>query len=255
MAIYKGHQVAFTKPFSISGANWEDTITDSWDQIIANANAGTVSGYSVGDTKTLEFVYDGISLAIQCELIGKSHDTISGTQNKAALTFQFNQYCLTYRANATASNAGGWMGEDGDVYSSSLDETDGQLTHGCELRKDLWQLYKAFPSNVKNAIKTVDKKYDDTNGLQTAKDKLFCLCPEELNASYTNSVTGQGTAYSDKYTGTSASIKKNGIGQPFYWLRSRRTNNQHFLMAYMLQGTIQSAAANTYYSVCPAFCL
>jgi hypothetical protein len=235
------------------GINWGDTITDDWDEIIANANAGTVSGYSIGDTKTLEFLYDGMPLAIQCMIVDKSHETISETQNKAALTFAFKHRLLHNQINTSATNVGGWLGVDGDYYANSLDETDGALTYGCGARKFLYQLYKSFPSNLQAAIKTVDKTYDDSNGLQIAKDKLFLPCLEEFGGTYTNYRTGQGTAYS--YFSSADTRKKDGIGQVVYWTRSRNTSSQQFVTVNGANGTISVSGVTSMYPVCPCFCL
>ena len=163
------------KVLEISGGmDWQDTITDDWDTIIANANAGTVSGYSIGDTKTLEFLYNGMPIVLQFMIIDKSHETISGTTTKAALTFMTKYRQLWNRYSESNSNTGGYMGATGDLYSVSLDETDGALDNGCLLRKNLWTIYKAFPSNLQTAIKTVDKSYDDADdSIRTAKEKFF----------------------------------------------------------------------------------
>ncbi len=235
------------------GFNWGDTITDDWDTIIANANAGTVSAYNDGDTKTVEFLYGGMPLAIQCMIVIKNHETISGTTDKAALTFGFKHRLLHNQMNASATNVGGWLGVDGDYYANSLDETGGELTYGCGARKFLYQLYKSFPSNLQTAIKTVDKIYDDSNGLQTAKDKLFLPCLEEVGGTYTNYRTGQGTAYS-YFSGVDAR-KKNGIGQIAYWTRSRNTATQQFIVINGANSTISAAGASSFLNVCPCFCL
>ena len=235
------------------GTDWGDTITDDWDTIIANANAGTVNGYSIGDTKSIEFIYDSTPYVIQCEIIGKSHDIISGTADKAALTFMNKWLGITWRMNTTATNAGGYMGEDGDLYDVSLDESGGALVHGCEMRKKLWTVYKALPTNLQNAIKTVDKIYDDTSSLRTSKEKLFLLSTEETGAASQTILVGQGTAYA-KFT-NAISRKKTGIAYPGYYLRSRRTNNQYFQIISSSNGAASALAATTYAGMCFCFCL
>lgn len=253
MAILNGHEVVFVKPTYFM-PDWQDTITDSWEKIIENANAGTVSGYSVGDTKTIEFIYNNIPLAARLILADKSHDTISGTSDKAALTFMFNDLLLVLRMNTTNTNAGGYMGENGDLYSVSLDETDGELLHGCLGRKTLWQIYKSFPENIQTAIKTVDKIYDDDNVLQTAKEKLFLPCLEEMGLTHTGYITGQGTQYA--LFSTSASRTKNGFGNNAYFTRSRlSTGTTSFYQTRADNGNYTSGRAGEYFAFCPCFCL
>lgn len=237
------------------GTDWGDTITDDWDTIIANANTGTVNGYSIGDTKSIEFIYDGTPYVIQCEIIGKSHDTISGSNpaTTAALTFMVKWLGISWRMNATATNAGGWMGEDGDLYATSLDESGGALVHGCEMRKKLWEIYKALPTNLQNAIKIVDKIYDDTSSLRTSKEKLFLPSTEEMGAASQTILVGQGTEYA-KFT-NAISRKKTGIAYPGYYMRSRRTNNQYFQIISSPNGAASGLAATTYAGMCFCFCL
>ena len=238
------------------GMSWGDTIADDWDTIIANAAAGTVSNYSIGDTKTIEFIYDNTPIVWQFMLVAKSHEIISGTQNNAALTFQIKNKSLIYSFNNTNTNVGGWMGEAGDIYSTSLDEdADGELVHGCGIRKMLYGLYKAFPLNLQTAIRTVDKIYDDANAsLQTSKEKIFLPCFEELGGTFTAGVSGQGTAY-DYYNAT-AKRKKDGIPVTYYGTRSRRTtNNSTIVIINSNTGAVTYGNGNTFTAMCPCICL
>ena len=240
------------------GTDWGDTITDDWDTIIANATAGTVSGYSEGDTKTLEFLYDGKPFALRFRIWDKSHDTISGSNpsTTASLSFVSEDIVILQYMNDTGTNVGGWLGTDGDHYANSLDETGGVLDYGCAARKLLWQIYKSFPTNIKNGIKTVDKIYDDSNGLQTAKDKLFLLSTKELGLTYSSELSGQGTAYSYP-TDATKRTKSNpaGTANP-YWARSRNKGNTTGFCAIKNNGTATNATAtNTAYGLVIGFCL
>lgn len=69
-----------------------DTITDSWETIIANCQAGNINNYSIGDTKSVEI--NGIKT--QFVLVGKNQDTLydtsdntynQGNSGKAALSW------------------------------------------------------------------------------------------------------------------------------------------------------------------------
>lgn len=237
------------------GMDWGDTITDDWDTIIANANAGTVSGYSIGDTKTLEFKRSGMPVAVQCELIGKSHDTISGTANTAALTFMFKYLVTTYGMNASNTNAGGWLGENGDLYANSLDETGGELSHGCAARKFIYKILADLPSNIKNAIKTVDKQYDDDTTIRTTKDKLWLPSVAELNTTMSYVRAGQGTAYSDIFTNNASRVKRTFNGNNYWWTRSRSTSSSASFCYVDSSGAIGYHGASNTDGITIGFCL
>ena len=198
-----------------------DTITDTWEQIVSNVNNGTVDAYKVGDTKTLELNFEGDIYYVQAVILGKNHDTISGTETKAALSWGFLNSIMDDVMNDTSTSVGGWMGEDGDFYESSLDETDGVLTHGCGMRKSVAGLLNCFPTIIKDNIKTVDKLYDDSNQIQRCKDKLWILSNSELGFTLGSSETnGHGKQYEYLHSNMSRS-RDNGGSYVSYWTRSK----------------------------------
>lgn len=199
-----------------------DTLADTWEQIITNVNNGTVDAYKVGDTKTLEFTYEGKIYYVQAVILGKNHDTISGTESKAALSWGFLNSVMQHSMNDPGNSTGGWMGENGDFYESSLDETNGVLTHGCSMRKFVAGLLNCFPTIIKDNIKTVDKLYDDSNQVQRCKDKLWILSNSELGLSSTANI--QGEQY--EYLHSNMSRRRdNGGSYVEYWTRSRSGYN------------------------------
>ena len=243
--------------------DWGDTITDDWETIIENAAAGTVSGYSAGKTKTLEFKYDGVPYAIQFWVADKSYayDLLAGTNTPATLTLMFKVRVFNDRINTSASNTGGWLGDNNIAYEDTLNETDGELDYGCNARKILWSIYKAFPENLRNAIKTIDKKYDDGSGgsagtIQTSKEKIWLPCLEEIGLThnecqdyYTNAVAYACFASADDR-------KLKGTGNPNCWVRNRRiTNATGFGALNTATGTAAVAAANSYYALIGCICL
>lgn len=198
-----------------------DTLADTWEQIVANVNNGTVDAYKVGDTKTLEFTYEGKIYYVQAVILGKNHDTISGTETKAALSWGFLNSVMQHSMNDPSTSVDGWMGENGDFYESSLDETDGVLTHGCSMRKFVAGLLNCFPTIIKDNIKTVDKLYDDSNQIQKCKDKLWILSNSELGfTSGSSTAKGQGEQYEYLHSGMSRR-RDNGGSYVEYWTRSR----------------------------------
>lgn len=202
-----------------------DTLADTWEQIVANVNNGTVDAYKVGDTKTLEFTYEGKIYYVQAVILGKNHDTISGTETKAALSWGLLNSVMQHNMNDSSPIVGGWMGENGDFYESSLDETDGVLTHGCGMRKFVAGLLNCFPTIIKDNIKTVDKLYDDSNQIQRCKDKLWILSNSELGfTSGSSTANGQGEQY--EYLHSDMSRRRdNGGNYVDYWTRSRSGYN------------------------------
>ena len=230
-----------------------DTIADTWEQIIANVNNGTVDAYKVGDTKTLEFTYEGKIYYVQAVILGKNHDTISGTGTKAALSWGFLNSVMDHEMNDTSISVGGWMGEDGDFYESSLDETDGVLTHGCGMRKFVAGLLNYFPTIVKDNIKTVDKLYDDSNQIQRCKDKLWILSNSELGFTSGSSTTnGQGEQY--EYLHSNLSRRRdNGGSYVGYWTRS--VADLARLRWVLSNGAPESKYANSLAGVVLGFCI
>jgi len=239
------------------GTDWGDTITDDWATIISNAAAGTVSGYTVGQTKTVEFIYNGMPAAIQFMLVAKSHETISGSQDKAALTFMAKYIQLHGQMNDTNTNVGGWLGATGDLYADSLNETDNELTYGCVARKMLWQLYKAFPSALQTGIKTVDKEYDDADdSVRTSKEKLFLPCLEEVGATYNNGSAMTNESIYTYFNASADNKKLTGFGAPYYSLRVRRkTNTAQFCVVTTSSGSGTANNASTTNAFCPIFCI
>lgn len=229
-----------------------DTITDTWEQIVSNVNNGTVDAYKVGDTKTLEFTYEGKIYYVQAAILGKNHDTISGTETKAALSWGFLNSVMDHSMNDTDTIVGGWMGENGDFYESSLDETGGVLTHGCGMRKFVAGLLNCFPTIIKDNIKTVDKLYDDSNQIQRCKDKLWILSSSELGFTLGSSTTsGQGEQY--EYLHSNMSRRRdNGGSYVGYWTRSRADYRFRWILS---NGVPDLKRANEIAGVVLGFCI
>ena len=229
-----------------------DTIADTWEQIVSNVNNGTVDAYKVGDTKTLEFNCEGEVYYVQAVILGKNHDTISGTETKAALSWGFLNSVMDHEMNDSSTNVGGWMGENGDLYESSLDETDGVLTHGCGMRKFVAGLLNCFPTIIKDNIKTVDKLYDDSNQIQRCKDRLWILSNSELGfTSSSSTANGQGEQY--EYLNSNMSRRRdNGGSYVDYWTRSRADYRFRCVLSY---GAPELKRADSLAGVVLGFCI
>ena len=195
----------YTLPLSDLIGNYYGTITDTWEEIVANCNAGTVDKYQVGDTKILPFMINGTETAVMVEVFKKNEETISGTTNKAALTWKFRWLPLSHNMNDSSTNAGGWMGVNGDYYDVSQDRTDGVLTYGCGMRKWGDQQKANLPEIVLNNLKLVDFVYDTSEGNQTCQDYISIPSSTDLNTVYTDNnrrICGYNTGAMNYWTST-----------------------------------------------------
>lgn len=204
----------------------------------------------------MEFTYEGKIYYVQAVILGKNHDTISGTETKAALSWGFLNSVMVHKMNDTNTNVGGWMGENGDLYESSLDETDGVLTHGCGMRKFVAGLLNCFPTTIKDSIKTVDKLYDANSKLQRCKDKLWILSASECGFTwFGHIVDGQGEQY--EYLHSNASRRRdNGGDYVEHWTRSRDNySSQPFIYMAAYGTDVLGAYGDENHSVILGFCL
>ena len=260
------------------------------DNAIVSAGNGIYEGYNILDYQGDFIIVDHGSFNYSTEPISVSPSETSSwrwrvdlsdeytvvvtkitNNNKAALTFmvrwrQINERYNTASASGTTpgtGNNGGWAAYDGDIYEASLNETNGTLVYGCNIRKSLWGVYKSFNQSLIDGVKTVDKKYDDNSTtIRTVKDKIFLPSIEELGIStYTYGgnemiLTGQGTQY-EKFIDAN-SRRKAGIGNPTYGTRSRMRrpdSNAYAIALNTSNGGATNASTTSYIPVCFCFCL
>ena len=142
-------------------ANFAD---NTWKNIILACQSNSVpETWKVGDIKTMKIGNYTYDIAI----IGKNHDTYTGGDVKAPLTFQlFQLYGTDAQMNETKDNTTGWSG-------SKMRNTT------------MAEILAAMPDEVKNAIKAVDKVSlnGSKDALETTSDKLFLLSEKEVNGS------------------------------------------------------------------------
>ena len=176
-------------------ANFAD---NTWENIILACQSNCVpETWNVGDKKTMEIGNYTYDIAI----IGKNHDTYTGGDVKAPLTFQlFQLYGTDAQMNETQDNTTGWSG-------SKMRNTT------------MAEILAAMPDEVKNAIKAVDKV--SLNGskseLETTSDKLFLLSEKEVNGSeYYSGGFEEGTRYA-YYTNANSQIMKPSPNKDNKW--------------------------------------
>ena len=208
----------------------------SWSDIKAISEAGKGDEYfDVGD------VFQ-VSSSMSVVIIDFGKDTISGTSQKAGITFAITTLynnLSSYKMNsASQSNAGGWR-------DSELRDT---------LNNDI---FTTLPIELQTAIKSVDKKCDTGNGtsaIVNSSDKLWLFSTEELGLGSDATMSGQGSIY--QYFGTADNrIGKNSSGTAkTYWTRTANISSQQF-RRIGTGGTAGNAASTQSSGIIFGFCI
>ena len=217
-----------------------DMISDTWEEIIANAEAGTVDGYSIGQFKPLTITLDGTERKVNMVIVGKSHDTISGTEDKAALTFMMEDPVLKFKMNDSNTNTGGWPATKMRTY---LNET----------------MFAGLPAALQSAIKTVDKGV--TTGpyvteITQSEDKVWLPCFEEIGLTYGQYREGQGTVYEyfDSVDNRRL-IKYYNAMADWWWTRAVPTPNNYAFCYVTSSGGANTNNASSEGGVVAGFCI
>lgn len=185
----------------------------AWTQIIAIANSGEAPStfFAVGDEHDLILTTGEVVTVVIGDF---KHNTITGTNNKAAIAFTFKN-CLntTYQMNGSQTNSGGWN-------SSAMRKTR------------MPTILNTFPAELTadGAIKYVD--VSDINGnssdnptLITSSDRLRLHSVTELGLSDTFAVIA-GTKYA--YYASGNRVKYLNGAKNAYWTRSADTGTLRF---------------------------
>ena len=191
-------------------------ISDSWATIAANVANGTATSlYPIGARKDITVTLsDGVTYNIDVEVIAHNHDNRSDGNGKAGLTF-FCKYlpAFTRRMYNSQVNTDGWPQSDMRSFVNG-------------------ELFNAFPEELKNAIKEVDKISDggqNYRGLMTTQDKCWIPSYEEVGCvvNESNTVPGQGEIYSQTFgygpEGNSTRVRymiNNNATDGKWWLRT-----------------------------------
>ena len=210
---------------------WQPLQDMSWKNISKVSKAGEAANYwSIGDKKA---VTGG-----QAQIIGFGHDNLTGG-GRAGITFQLEN-CLstTYKMNNSDTNVGGWK--------DSLMRTSTMVT-----------LYNGLASDLKAAIKAVDKITSKGNQLttkDTTSDKLFLLSEIEIFGTTTYSFSGEGSQYQFYKSGNST-IKKVGSSEHRWWERSPFTSGTTAFCYVHFDGSAYRGNASYSYGVAFGFCI
>ncbi len=178
-------------------------ITQSWSEIETISDNGEADQYfNIGDYKFVECA-DGNTYTFQ--IYGFDHDDVTGTSNKAGITFGMKDCMFTIRRmEATNTNANGWDGSEMRGYINST-------------------FYNGLPTALKNVIKTIDKKTYNKGSqsgrvIAISNDDCFLFSAVEVGTETSGDYANEGFQY-DIFTNNASRIKKIS-GASNWWLRS-----------------------------------
>ena len=194
--------------------------------------------WQVGDTKDEVIAGETLTFAI----MGKNMDDLADGSGKAGLTFGMTQLMASTRQmNSSNTNSGSFAGS---AMYSWLSGT----------------IYPNLPAELKDAIKTVNKKTssgDGSSAIRTDSMYLWLFSEIEVFGTTTYSYAGEGTQY--PYFATAAErIKRlsNGAGAASYWWeRSPDRNNSNHFCIVSTSGSADYGDAIGSHAVCFGFCI
>ena len=223
--------------FRFSGV--EETITDTWDEIIAAVSNGTYkTKYQIGDTKKISLGSEG-TVAMQIVAFD-TDDLASG--GKAPITFISKQLLKTdHRMNATDTTEGGW--------------------EACEMRTYLKNTVKPLiPSNVSSAIKEVTKysriyrSGSAVNDVASTED-VWIPSRHEMFDGTTQYYETKGPRYSAAFPDNASIIKmKTGASSAVWWWLRSAYNSYNFFNV-IGDGSNYGTGASNSYGVVLGFCI
>ena len=226
--------------------------TDSWETIITAVKENNISKYNVGDTKEIDVgTYGTHTLRVANTSTPSECSTEGFSQTACGFVLEFADIITTHTMNDTSTNVGGWPATTMRTFVNN-------------------DIYNAIPSEIKNAIidTTVVSGHGRTSGETnfTSTDKLYLLAPGEVwsgwktisEASYDTAKNLTRTLDYYKAQGVTTSnysgaIKKNGIIEDYWWLRSARSFNNSIFYYVDHAGYYTNHYANNTYGVAPAF--
>lgn len=228
-------------PLVDEGPTYSEVLSENtWAQI-AQAVADKdpiLDVWQIGDTKDETIAGETLTFAI----MGKNMDDLADGSGKAGLTFGMTQLMASTRQmNSSNTNTGSFAGS---AMYSWLSGT----------------IYPNLPTELKDAIKAVNKKTSSGGGssaIRTDAMYLWLFAEIEVFGSTTYSYAGEGTQY--PYFATSAErIKRlsNGAGAASYWWeRSPYRNYSTTFCLVDTSGSARGTVAHASLGVCFGFCI
>ena len=183
-----------------------DSISDSWSDILANANYATA--YAVKDTKTLELI-DGTK--IKMDLAAIDTDVKSDNSGNAKMTWICHGVPMTHRMNATDVTTDGWA--ESEMRSWLISD-----------------ILSKIPTEIKSHIVPVKKSYrskSPNDETLWSDDDIWIPSYKEVGFTNASFIESDGVTYPDLFTpGVTSSanatrIKYNSsVLAGKWWLRS-----------------------------------
>jgi WD40 repeat protein len=197
--------------------------------------------FCLGDTKSILL---STNEEVLLRIADFEHDTISGTDKKAKITFDVvGVLDNPQKMNSTNINTGGWDSSDLRLWLNTT-------------------FLNQLPFGLQALIKSVDK-YATTGGaggttIVKSTDKIFA--PSILELGITGQATAEEAAVTSAYPVYSANAsrirKSSNDTARAYWTRTAFKTNETSFMTISTSGSNSSSAANTAtIYVSPAFCI
>ena len=215
---------AFSKSFKT------DTISDSWEEIIANCDNGTyASKYQIGDLKTIDVGTEG---PVQMQIVAIDTDLLaSDNTKKAPITWISKQLLNTYKTmHSTASG-----------YLSNW--------ANCDMRTYLrGTILPMLPSIVQNNIKEVTKYTNQRTGSTTfttisSTEDIWLPSYREIsnNTSYCET---SGVQYSSIFTNDASRVKSKVGNNAYYWWTRSASGDSDSYYSYCFAYVYSSGSAS-----------
>ena len=236
---------------------------DSWSTIVAAVQAGNISNYNVGDTKTVDMGTLGThTIRIANKSTPAECSTTGFSQTACGFVLEFADIITEHIMNPYTSgvttpgngNIGGWPASELRTYVNS-------------------DIYNALPTELKNGIinTTVVSGHGYTAGETnfTSTDKLYLFSTHEVWEDVDGNTSGGMDYYDTAYNNTrqldyyssqnittsnySGAIKQKNGSNSYWWLRSARSDDKNYFYGGLSDGGWGISNSTYEHGVSPAF--
>ena len=190
------------------------TVTDSWAEIVANANYAT--DYVVGDTKQLDL---GTKGKVYMQLVAMDTDDLADNTGKARMTWIAKSIIENHAMNSTQKTADGTTSWTAGGWGN------------CEMRTYLREtILPLMPEVLQNNIKEVTKTYrvkSPTDETASIADTVWIPSYKEVGFTNASYIENDGVVYSGVFNSNANRIKYQANGSAnSWWLRSAYSANR-----------------------------
>ena len=188
----------------------QETITDSWETILANENPSET--YHIGDSKYLDLGAEGRHLM---EIVAFDSDDKADNSGKAKITW-ISKTLLNTTYRMVSSYTGDWKNTMMRSYLATT--VKGLIPE--EVRNSIVAVKKVTTVYVNGSV--------STNG-QITEDEVWVLSSRELNMPSPGETTG--AIYSDKFANNADRIKNKNGEKSGYYTRTAMSRSTYVLVA------------------------